>query len=417
MTRRFLEGDSPGMHENRGGPSRQLSLTRKQLYDMVWSTPMMRLSRTFQCSSTWLARICRGASIPVPPRGYWAKKRAGKAVQRRGMPHSADPGEVVVSYSPSGATTEAKAPPAPPPPSAATGAATDAADDGRILVPERLSAPVQIVADAREALRDAQEGENGMLKCPKGCWQLTVSRKALGLTFRVADAIFKACEQRGWPVRLEGERAVVTVDSIPIAVLFAEGFDRSEAPPAPTPGYYSFHYNRSNTYIYRPSGRLTITIEATQRPYQPGVRRNWHGTADKPVEAKLASVLVGMNRLATVVRAGNEERARRDQELAAQVRAAELARLERERMQRAIAEEKARVESLLEQSRRWHTATALRAFIEAARVRGSTGKVDLHGKDLQAWIQWAVTQADRLDPFVADPAPNAAEANGEQGHA
>jgi hypothetical protein len=430
MPRHFRSGDTPAMTDNRGGPSEKLSLTRKQLYDMVWSTPMLRLARQFECSSTWLTRICRDASVPVPPRGHWTKKRAGKATQRRPLPRSTNPDEVVVSYKPPDAATQP--PPSPrsraiddskihlpsvrDPLDAPAEATADGDDDDRILVPERLSAPIGIVAEAKDALRDAQEGESGMLKCPEGCWRLTVSRKALGLTLRVADALFKACEHRGWLVRLEGDRAVVTVDSIPIAVAFTEGFDRSEAPPEVKPGYYSFHYNRNNTYVYRPSGQLTVTIESTQRAYQPGVRRNWHGTAGKPLEAKLASVLVGMNRLAMAVKADNEERARREQEAAERERAVERARLERERVQRAIAEEKARVESLLEQSRRWHTAHTLRQFLEVARERGATGKLDLHGKDLQDWLSWAVAQADRLDPFVADPAPRAAVIRDEQGH-
>src|SRR5690606_37740595 len=102
---------------------------------------------------------------------------------------------------------------------------------------------------------------------------------------------------------------------------------------------------------------------------------NWHSTPTKPVEAKLASVLAGMNRLAMAVRADNEARARREEEAAERERAAAKARQEREQRQRAIAEEEARVVSLLEQSRRWHTANTLRAFIDAARERGATGKV------------------------------------------
>jgi hypothetical protein len=388
-----------------GAPSE--TLTRKQLYDMVWSTPMLRLARTFGCSATWLARICREASVPVPPRGYWAKKRAGKAVQRRGLPRSADPSEIVTSYS-------------PPDPNAANDDSPSGrgsfVETARIIVAERLHAPVGIVADARDALRDAQEGEKGMLKCPKGCLQLSVSRKALGLALRVADALLKACENRGWPVRLVGDRAVAVVDAIPIAVTINEDFERREAPPAPKAGSYSFHYNRNSSYVHRPSGQLSVTIEATQHPYLPGVRRNWHGTAGKPLEAKLASVLVGMTRMAMAVRADNEASARREQEAADRERAAESARLRRERMQRAIAEEKSRVESLLDQSRRWHTAHTLRAFIAAARERGATGKVDLHGKDLQTWVAWAAEQADRLDPFVENPSPRAAGISDEQGH-
>lgn len=352
----------------------------------------------------WLSReALRPSQSSDSPAGLLDTVHAGQAPTRARLPRADDEAKIHL--------------PSVREPGDAAAEAADAEDDDRIVVSERLSAPIAFVADARDALRDAQEGDNGMLKCPKGCWQLTVSRKALGLALRVGDALFKACEKRGWPVRLDGDRAVVTVDSSPIAVTISEGFDRSEAPPDPRPGYYSFHYNRNASYVYRPSGQLSFSIEATQRGYQPGVRRNWHGTAGKPTEAKLASVLVGMTRLAMAVRADNEERARREREAAERQHAAEMARIERERMHRAIAEENARVESLLEQSRRWHTANTLRAFIEVARERGATGKLNLHGKDLHAWILWAAAHADRIDPFVAAQAPPTAAIREEQEHA
>lgn len=42
-------------------PPGHLALTRHELHDKVWSTPMTRLAREFRCSSTWLAQICAAA--------------------------------------------------------------------------------------------------------------------------------------------------------------------------------------------------------------------------------------------------------------------------------------------------------------------------------------------------------------------
>jgi hypothetical protein len=56
-----------------------VTLTRKELYDLVWSEPMMRLARRYGLSDVGLAKICRKCDIPRPPRGYWAKKQVGKA--------------------------------------------------------------------------------------------------------------------------------------------------------------------------------------------------------------------------------------------------------------------------------------------------------------------------------------------------
>ncbi|KAA3636067.1 MAG: hypothetical protein DWP92_10095, partial [Armatimonadetes bacterium] len=57
-------------------------MTRQELYDLVWSEPMRKVAPRFYCSDSWLAKICRRCGVPTPPRGYWAKKEAGKRAYR-----------------------------------------------------------------------------------------------------------------------------------------------------------------------------------------------------------------------------------------------------------------------------------------------------------------------------------------------
>lgn len=49
-----------------------VDLTRQELYDLVWSKPMMHAAKQFGISGVMLGRICNDRSIPRPPRGYWA---------------------------------------------------------------------------------------------------------------------------------------------------------------------------------------------------------------------------------------------------------------------------------------------------------------------------------------------------------
>ena len=53
-------------------------LSRKELYDLVWSEPLMTLSARFGISDVAVKKTCARAQIPTPERGYWAKKDAGK---------------------------------------------------------------------------------------------------------------------------------------------------------------------------------------------------------------------------------------------------------------------------------------------------------------------------------------------------
>jgi hypothetical protein len=56
---------------------------REQLYDEVWSEPVLTVARKYGLSDVGLAKVCKNLSIPSPGLGYWAKKAAGKYVGTR----------------------------------------------------------------------------------------------------------------------------------------------------------------------------------------------------------------------------------------------------------------------------------------------------------------------------------------------
>ena len=49
-----------------------IELTREELYERVWTTPMRKLAVEFGLSDVGLAKVCRRHKIPWPARGYWA---------------------------------------------------------------------------------------------------------------------------------------------------------------------------------------------------------------------------------------------------------------------------------------------------------------------------------------------------------
>jgi hypothetical protein len=61
-------------------------VTRRELYDLLWSEPMTKLAEKFGISGVALAKACDRMCVPVPPRGYWARKTAGKGVVRATLP-------------------------------------------------------------------------------------------------------------------------------------------------------------------------------------------------------------------------------------------------------------------------------------------------------------------------------------------
>lgn len=70
-------------------------ITREELYELVWSAPMIKVAETFDVSGSYLARVCTALRVPRPERGYWAKLAVGKAPERPALPEP-QPGDTLV---------------------------------------------------------------------------------------------------------------------------------------------------------------------------------------------------------------------------------------------------------------------------------------------------------------------------------
>jgi hypothetical protein len=67
-------------------PPLPITVSRDDLYQQVWATPIYRLAEGYRLSGNGLKKICRRLAVPVPPRGYWAKRAAGKKVKQTALP-------------------------------------------------------------------------------------------------------------------------------------------------------------------------------------------------------------------------------------------------------------------------------------------------------------------------------------------
>jgi hypothetical protein len=65
---------------------RSFEISREELYERVWATPINHLAEFFGVSGSYLARVCTTLNIPRPPVGYWQKKAVGKAEPRPELP-------------------------------------------------------------------------------------------------------------------------------------------------------------------------------------------------------------------------------------------------------------------------------------------------------------------------------------------
>lgn len=64
----------------------EIILSRKKLYDLVWSEPLLTLAKKYNISDVGLRKICIRMGVPLPKSGYWSKMKAGKTVEAHPLP-------------------------------------------------------------------------------------------------------------------------------------------------------------------------------------------------------------------------------------------------------------------------------------------------------------------------------------------
>jgi len=64
----------------------QKTFTRHELYTLVWSEPLLALSKEYGISEYKLRKICKSMNIPLPEVGHWQQIRYGKNIIVKTLP-------------------------------------------------------------------------------------------------------------------------------------------------------------------------------------------------------------------------------------------------------------------------------------------------------------------------------------------
>ena len=71
-----------------------VTLSREQLHAMVWSEPMTKVAARFGVTDVALRKKCVRHSVPVPGRGYWQQRDAGRSPAPIELPRHTDTGSI-----------------------------------------------------------------------------------------------------------------------------------------------------------------------------------------------------------------------------------------------------------------------------------------------------------------------------------
>jgi hypothetical protein len=367
-------------------------LTREQLYDLVWSEAMQKLSKQVGISDVALAKHCRKIGVPVPERGYWNKLQAGKRVVKTALP----PRDLVTTnlVEISGnldADLRARLQGEP-------GVSDDSTDSidllterfrkrlGTVTVPRdftRTHPDITKLLEKDEERRQKRLTERFYWREPQ--FDTPFERRRLrflnGLWLGFAKV---GC--KGW-IRGESARELsITIGDTHISFTL----DR----PANARG------GRRTRGTDAKADKLCLSLTLHEPP--AGMMSHWEDQEGLALEGQITEVVVGMAVAAEqfhrhwIARRIAWERQRREEgEREARRRDEEAVRRERERL---AAIEKAKTDALRQSAEAWRASEDIRAYV--AKVL-EVLKGDVGDRLLAEWSQWALGEASKLDPIAS----------------
>jgi hypothetical protein len=417
-------------------PANYITLTRQQLYDMVWSKPMSTLAKEFGITDSGLAKRCRAVDVPIPYRGYWARKAAGQ-----------------------------KPPQLPLPKYRRTEAATPAAASGAVSVTAIRTAPVregpeptfhhEVRVRMPETAKPAVSGEHEALDARLGSNPVTVRtdlrgahpgirRTALHLkastvkdfdwkhgdragpivrisvnssstqrALRIADAVLRTAETHGWsfepplreqdPYRTRYQQdehrgpvwGCIQVEQEPVQITMTE---RQKQVPHEITKYEKESLARGYDPHLAPwdlayTGDLRINLASPDGR----VFKTFADKTKRRLEEQLTDVMHAMLERGFEEKRWREQRRLEQEAERERQRLAELARGRREAHSKLIAE-------LERQAGAWYRARFLRSYIRAAkRITGQRPVRAKLQEQTVDFLEWASSYVDQLDPL--SPAP------------
>jgi len=392
-----------------------LTLTREELYELVWSKPMIELAKDFGISDVAVAKRCRRLGVPVPGRGYWARVVAGQTPRQAPLKKRVDED---ADYSALTFDAPREEPTQPKVGTAEHDALRQRIEQLPLNLAVELKSASPAVKRTAVQLKRARRWDVSWQRGEKSgptiainvseavvdralilCERLLVGAAALGWTFGPRSS--EKEEGRRGPYRepsavqvpafgqltVEGESLAFRIDERRRQVdhvLTDDEKCRIRRKEFVYPPKWDFH----------PSGELRLHMSDGDSRY---THRTWKDSARHSLEDQVPSILRGLLDRALQIKAIREERRLE----AIEQRRREILKLEQSERRRANAE---LIHALEIQAGSWFRARLLRGYLKALLRRHGKDPIEvkLQGKTVN-FVEWAQHYIDQLDPLSETP--------------
>ena len=377
---------------------------RETLYEEVWNNPVTKVAEKYGVSDVMIHKVCKALEVPVPPRGYWAKKEAGQPTEKTPLPDTTGNttrlgNRTVKQEETNQATIDESLSFLP--------------DDERFYV---AKCALQISVDPKkrklhpmiikhkadcEAWAKKYESIGQMSKNSYAYRELmdnkpsfcgSVSSETYMRLYRILDALYSAIEELGGSinsdlsVQIRGEHVRFSVSEAQEQVKHAltkeeqkklEQYEKDKK-------LHKYAYEpKFQKYDYLPTGKLTFTA------YRGSYIKD---TTSVGLENRVGEILISLYMESEAVRLEREAKE-------AAIRKAEEEKRQKELRRQRYNDEIDKLNALKQEAADFETACKIRAYIAAIE-----SKTDISDEQKE-WISWAKAKADWYDPTkdITDP--------------
>lgn len=366
-----------------------ITITRKDLYEKVWSSPATKLSEVLGISDVAIAKLCKRLNVPKPPRGYWEKIKYGHQVPRSPLPpaDSHIPDQVTIrAFHRGAARVIAEASPANHSPRISAEAFT---------LPVNFKSVHPLIRKTRGVLtaaikeRFSTNRYHRLRHGTAGTLDVRVSAESVTRALRIMEALILGLESKGYSVLADGKpqpwkqkktpTTQVTGLEYPMVICLEELSKRVKY--VPPRGEVRRSYDQR--FDYRPTGKLRLVIDEY---CGEGYKRQWDVNDDDSMGETLASFFDGLVEAAKALKIQDDTRERERREF--------------QREQRLAREEEDREHELTAAALKWDESQRQQRFLDALKIEIYRRKQrpDPNSR-LGLWLAWAERYVDGGDPI------------------
>ncbi|WP_187269604.1 hypothetical protein [Flagellimonas hymeniacidonis] len=335
------------------------SLSRKEVYDLIWSTPITIIIKQYFLSISDIKKICKKYNIPLPERGYWSKIRFGKSVDKVELPDkmSWDKEIQFVNVLNNSAINQLSR-------------KIEIENTSLLVVPKSLRHPDSLISTTALHWQNLKQRDYSLRE---KSLSIRVSENCRSRSLRFVNALIKLLKVRGHTIETDRFGTYAKVFDIKIKFYLREVDKRI---PAKT------IYGTSD---YVPTGVLALKTNEYSKT------KEWRDSKQNPIETKLSKIVARL-----------ESDALKEIEWRKEVEAERIIREKerelREKQEQKTEEEIQKFKLLLKDVENYKKAESIRAFLCAKKnklikEKSLTLKVN-------EWLKWAEDKADWLDPLI-----------------